>query len=295
VALNSDARRVLGRGAVQAQSESRVIKSGFPIEHDLAAIAGLHRLEALFECGVRQAMGDDGGDLEAALEHGGHLIPRLIHFAPVDSFDREPIEDHGIPVDGDVLGWNPEQRDFAAMRHVGEKVSERDWIAGHFQSEIEAFAHGQFLLNVGEFFPADIDRAIGAHLCGEIKAVGIQVGDDDMARAGVARHGCRHDADRTRAGDEDIFAKDIERQRGMHRVPERVEDRHHVAVQFLIVVPDVGLWKTDELGERAGTGDADAVSVFSQVAAPREAVAAMAADKMAFAADDVADAKIVHI
>src|SRR5208337_1083107 len=50
-----------------------------PVEHDLAAVAAAHGLEAFQEPARRQAVGDDLAHVEPALEHGDHLMPGLEH------------------------------------------------------------------------------------------------------------------------------------------------------------------------------------------------------------------------
>jgi len=52
-------------------------------------------------------------------------------------------------------------------------------------------------------------------------AVVVHVGDDDVARADVARDRHGHDADRTGAGDQHVLADEAERQRGVRGVAER--------------------------------------------------------------------------
>ena len=51
------------------------------------------------------------------------------------------------------------------------------------------------------------------------------------------RHG--HATDRTGAGDEHIFAHEIERKRGMHGVAERIETGKNIERNRGIGVPDV--------------------------------------------------------
>ena len=101
-------------------------------------------------------------------------------------------------------------------------------------------------------------------------------------------HRRRHEADRTGAGDQHVLAQHGERQRRVHGVAERIEDRGHVAVDGRVVQPHVGHRQRQVLGERARAIDADALRVLAQVPAAGQAVAATAADDMAFAADDVA-------
>ena len=56
---------------------------------------------------------------------------------------------------------------------------------------------------------------------------------DDMARADVARDRRRHDADRPGAGDQHVLADEIERQRGVDGVAERIEDRAELVVDVV--------------------------------------------------------------
>ena len=59
-----------------------------PVEHDLSGVPRFHQLDRFFELRVRKAVRDDRRNVEAALDHRGHLIPGLIHLAAVDSFNR---------------------------------------------------------------------------------------------------------------------------------------------------------------------------------------------------------------
>ena len=94
------------------------------------------------------------------------------------------------------------------------------------------------------------------------------------------------------AGDQHVLAQHGERERGVHGVAERVEDRGDVAVDAVVVVPDVGHRQREVLGERARAVDADALRVLAQVPPAGEAVAAAAADDVPLAADDVAGVEV---
>ena len=130
---------------------------------------------------------------------------------------------------------------------------------------------------------------------GELEPVGVHVGDDDVARAGVAHDGGRHDADRAGARDQDVLAQHGERERRVHGVAVGIEDRGDVQVDAGRVLPDVRHGQRDELGERPRAVDADALRVRAQVAAARHAVAAAAAHEVPLAADDVARREVVHV
>ena len=67
-------------------------------------------------------------------------------------------------------------------------------------------------------------------LLGELQALRVDVGDDDMARADMARDRGGHDADRPGAGDQHVLADKIEGERGVDGVAERIEDRADLVV-----------------------------------------------------------------
>ena len=143
---------------------------------------------------------------------------------------------------------------------------------------------------------ARIDDERGAHLHRQLAAERVGLADDDVAGAGVADDGGRHQPDRPGADDEDVLAEDRERERGVDRVAERVEDRLATsAVDPRPVVPDVRHRQHDLLGERAVAAHAQPDRVRAEVPAAGPAVAAAAADDVALAADDVADCEVVDV
>ncbi len=129
----------------------------------------------------------------------------------------------------------------------------------------------------------------------ELEPVGVDVGDDDVAGAGVADDRGRHAADRAGAGDEHVLAEHGEGERGVHGVPERVEDRGDLLVDPGPVLPDVRHRQRDELGEGARALHAEADRVGAEVAAAGHAVAAAAADDVPLAADEVAEREVAHV
>ncbi len=54
-----------------------------------------------------------------------------------------------------------------------------------------------------------------------------------MARPDVARDRARHDADRPGAGDQHVLADEIESERGVDGVAERIEDRAELVVDVV--------------------------------------------------------------
>jgi hypothetical protein len=104
----------------------------------------------------------------------------------------------------------------------------------------------------------------------------------DIAPPGHCR---RHDTDRPRAGNENVFTEHGELERRVNRVAERVEDGGHVEVDSWIVPPDVGHRQRNQFGECSWTVHADALSVSAEMAASRHAVAAAPARDVAFPGD----------
>src|SRR6185295_4900201 len=70
-----------------------------PVEDDLAGLALQHRLEALFELLIREAMGDDRFEIEARLNQRRHLVPGLENLTAINAFDGEHVEHDFIPVE----------------------------------------------------------------------------------------------------------------------------------------------------------------------------------------------------
>jgi hypothetical protein len=91
-------------------------------------------------------------------------------------------------------------------------------------------------------------------------------------------HGGSHDADGPGAGDENIFAEDIEGQRGVDGVAERVKDARHVAIHALAMMPDVCHRQGDVFGKCAGPIDADPLCVSAKVPPSGQTVATTPAD-----------------
>ena len=110
---------------------------------------------------------------------------------------------------------------------------ERRRRAAHLQADVEALLHLQAGHDVADVLLGDIDRRHVGDLCCEIEPNGIDVGDDDMAGAGMAGHGGGHDADRPGAGDQHILADEVEGQRRVDRIAERIEDGAHLVVDVV--------------------------------------------------------------
>src|SRR5579862_5215755 len=77
-----------------------------PLENYFACVAGAHYLKRLFEVAIGKAMRDDRPNIQSSFQHDSHLVPGLVHFAAVDAFDAEHVENDGGPIDGDLLRRN---------------------------------------------------------------------------------------------------------------------------------------------------------------------------------------------
>ena len=208
---------------------------------------------------------------------------------------RQAVKDDEVPIDRGAAGHDAEQRDFAAVKHVRQNVGESFGIAGHLQTDIEAFSHAELLHRVGNFSVRTSSARVGAHFAREIETIRIDVGDDDVARAGMFADRNGHATDRSRAGDEHIFADQIEGERGVHGVAERIETGKHIERDRRIGVPAVVLRDRDKFGPGAGAIDADALGVRAKVTAPGQTIAAMPAGDMSLADDEIASRKSAHV
>ena len=99
----------------------------------------------------------------------------------------------------------------------------------------------------------------------------------------------RHDADRPGAGDQHVLADEIEGERGMHGVAERIEDGAELVVDVVGQRHDVEGGHAHIFGEGAGDVDADAAGLRVEVEAPAARGAAVHADDVALAGDALAD------
>ena len=73
------------------------------------------------------------------------------------------------------------------MRHVVEHVAERLRIARHFEADVEALGHAELLLHVLRASRcATLTVRVAPSFFGELEPVVVDVGDDDVAGAGMA-------------------------------------------------------------------------------------------------------------
>ena len=128
-----------------------------------------------------------------------------------------------------------------------------------------------------------------------VEAVLVDVADHDVPGADEARDGGGHDADGTGAGDEHVLADDTERERGVSRVAERIEDGARVVVDRIRKLERVGGRNGDVFGETARAIDADADGIATEMPPTGAAVAAVPARDVAFTGHAVAGLDAGHL
>ena len=131
----------------------------------------------------------------------------------------------------------------------------------------------------------DVHDPIHTESLRQFEAIRVDVGDDHEPGPDVASDRRRHEADRTRPGDEHVLTDEVERQRRVCGVAERVEDRRDVVRDVVGQREDVLCGNGDVFGEGTLTGDADADVVVAEVAAACPAVAAVATGHVPFDRD----------
>ena len=95
---------------------------------------------------------------------------------------------------------------------------------------------------------------LDAELLGQRQPHRIDVGDDDLARADALRDQRAHDADRPGAGDQHVLADQIEGQRGVHGIAERIEDRGDLVRHVVGDRHDIVLRDADDIRRRRPAG-----------------------------------------
>ena len=112
-----------------------------------------------------------------------------------------------------------------------------------------------------------------------------------MPGADMPGHCGGHDADRAGAGDQHILAHEVERQRGVHGVAERIEDGAEFVVDIVGQRHDVEGWDFDVFGKRAGNIHADAPGFGIEMETAAARGAAVHADDMTLARNPLTDAQ----
>ena len=219
--------------------------------------------------------------------HLGHLVPGLVHAPTIDAVHLQALEDDVVPFDACARGQDPEQRDLAAVIHRFEQVVEGLRVARHLQADIEAIDI-EFVDNVQQALVAHVDGPGRTHVGGQLQPIVVDVADHDVASSDVAGDAGGNHADRSGSGDQHVFADQIELQRAVCGVAEGVEEGRQFAGDGVRDWPEVGCRYDHVLGEGAVAVDADALGVRTQMLLAGAAVAAHAADHVAFGRDPLA-------
>ena len=93
-------------------------------------------------------MCDDIVYIQAALKHGGHLVPGLPYFTSVDTADGQAVENNLFPVDTGICFLQAQKSDFAAVLHIVNHVVEARLASGHLQSYIKALFHADLFHDI---------------------------------------------------------------------------------------------------------------------------------------------------
>ena len=80
------------------------VKSLIPAQDHFPAQTAFHDFEALLEFDNTEAVRNHRSEVEARDEHLLHLVPRLPHLAPIDTFKCQRFEDDFVPIDSGIIG-----------------------------------------------------------------------------------------------------------------------------------------------------------------------------------------------
>ena len=192
-----------------------------------------------------------------------------------------------------------EHGDLAAVGHVGEHVAEGRGVAGHLQADVEAFLHAQLASarrRASRCATSTAQRRRPS-CCASSSRYGLTSVIDDVARA---RRGWTTAAAMMPIGPAPVISTSSpstsKRQRGVHGVAERVEDRRRRRGRCSC--RDARRWSSGSAMYSAnapGRLTPMPLRVRAQMPPAGQAVAAAAADDVPLAADDVAGREVVDV
>ena len=111
------------------------------------------------------AMRDHRTDIKPTLKHDRHFVPRLVHLATINAFDREHVEDDLVPINRYGFRWNAEHGNLPPVSHVVQHTSERIGVARHLHTHIEPFGHPKLFLDGMQILLSHINRQRSAPTC----------------------------------------------------------------------------------------------------------------------------------
>ena len=85
--------------------------------------------------------------IQAALEHGCHLSPRLEYLSAVNTLQMQALKYELIPFDAAVYA-EAEQSNLAAVDHIVDHLVESVTVTAHFEADAESVGHSERTLNV---------------------------------------------------------------------------------------------------------------------------------------------------
>ena len=230
-----------------------------------------------------------GRDIQAGLQHHGHLVPGLVHLAAIDALDGEHVEDHrassrsrislaGMPSIAILPPW-------PCWRSCRERLRRCRTSPGRHRSLPSCRVLSALRPAA---FRCGIDGQRRAHLLREVQPIGIQ----------SVMTTCRAPACRTTAaammpiGPAPVISTSSPSTGNDSAVCTALPKGSKMAATSRIdcgsMPPDIGHRQRDVFGEGARPVHADALGVRAEMPAAGETVAAAAADDVAFAADNFA-------
>ena len=161
--------------------------------------AAAHRLEAGLEVVDADAVGDQPGNIEPALQQRDHLVPGLEHLAAVDALERQALEDDLVPVDRDArrAGCRASRSCRRGSSRRACRGTPRRCRTSPARRRSPRSCRGRCITS-SSFSRATLTARGRAHLARQLEPVVVDVGDHDVARADVPRDRRGHDADRAR-------------------------------------------------------------------------------------------------
>ena len=169
-------------------------------------------------------MSDHRTDIQTALQHHGHFVPRFVHFTAVDAMNRQHVENHDVPVDGDIFRRNPQHGNLAAVSHVGEHAAKGRRISGHLQANVKPFHHSEFSSDIFQLFRGHIYRASHSQISSQLQSPWIHIGYHNEPRSRMTDDSGSHQSDGASPCNQHVLAQHWKGQSRVNRVTEGIED-----------------------------------------------------------------------
>ena len=124
---------------------------------------------------------------------------------------------------------------------LAEHVAKGGRVARHFQADVESLFHAKLRAARRPACRRFTFNVNVAPIClASAEAIFVHVGHDDISGPGMAHDRGGHDADRPGAGDQHVLAEHGKREGRVDGVAEGIEDRGHVAIDVVPMMPDIG-------------------------------------------------------